>query len=217
MSVTDVSLCSRALILLGAGEISSFEDETDRAAICRVAYPGIRDALLSKYPWDFLKEKKKLTRDSVAPIGQWAYSYVIPGSSLAGAPAAVFFNTTGKLAGAAYEIVGRRLYTDQAEVWVDQVVQKPESEWPAYFQQVVVYALCAEIAFAITDQQGVADAFHAKAFGSPSENGIGGAYGDAMTLDAQGDPDAGVRADAFLEARFGSWGSAYDFQWPGVA
>lgn len=213
---TDISICSRALMLLGAGSISSFDEGTDRAQIVSVAYPGLRDALLSKYAWDFLKVKKKLTRDASNPIGQWAYSYIIPGEAIAGAPAAVFFNTQGKLAASCFEIVGRRLYTDEAEVWVDQVEQKPESEWPAYFQQAVVYALCAEIAFAITDQAGVADHWQAKAFGSPSENGLGGAYGDAMTLDAQGDQDGGVRSDAFVQARYGSWGSAYDFQWPGV-
>jgi hypothetical protein len=217
MAITDVSLCSRALVGLGAGSISSFDEESDRATICRETYPGMKAALLSKYAWRFLMTKKLLTRDAVAPIGEWTYSYIVPGEALSGAAHAVFYSAENKLAANRYELFGRRIYTDEAVVYVDFVADQPESAWPAYFQQLMVYAFRAEVAFAITDQQGVADHWHAMAYGSPSEAGLGGAFGDAMTLDAQGSANIGLRNDALVDARFGSWQSEYDFQWPGPA
>lgn len=217
MAVTDISICSTALVGLGAGSISSLDEETDRATICREVYPGLKAALLSKYSWRFLMTKKALTRDAVAPIGEWAYSYVIPPEAIAVAPHAVFWSTAGKLGAHAYELFGRRLYTDHETVWIDFVTDKPESEWPAYFQQLMIYALRAEIAFAVTDQTGVAAHWHEMAYGTPSEAGLGGAYGDAMTLDAQGDPNPGLRNDALVDARFGAWQHDHDFTWPGPA
>jgi hypothetical protein len=217
MAVTDVSLCSRALVGLGAGSISSFDEETDRATICRETYPGLKAALLSKYAWRFLMTKKALTRDAVAPIGEWAYSYIVPGEALSGAAHAVFYDASHPLAAARYELFGRRIYTDEAVVFIDFVENKPEGAWPAYFQQLMVYAIRAEIAFAVTDQQGVADHWSEKAYGTPQEAGLGGAFGDAMTLDAQGSANIGLRNDALVDARFGSWQNDYDFQWPGPA
>jgi hypothetical protein len=217
MATTDVLICSRALILLGAGTISSFTEETDRALICKTAYPGLRDSILSKYAWRFLMTKRELTRDATAPLGEWAYSYVIPGGSISGAPHAVFYNAAGKLGRSQFEIFGRRLYTDEARVFVDQVESKPEDEWPAYFQQLMVYAMAAEVAFAITDQQNTADNWSVRAYGSPADGGLGGAMGDAMTLDAQGSANVGIEADAFIEARFSGAGVDRDFTWPGDA
>lgn len=217
MATIGVTICNRSLVLLGAGSISSLDDETDRALICRVSYPALRSAILSKHTWHFLNTKRELTRETSRPINEWAYSYVIPGGALAGAPNAVFFGPSGRLGERSYEIFGRRLYTDAERVIVDQVEDKPESEWPAYFQHLMVYALCAEIAFAVTDQQSVADNWMVRAYGTPQEAGFGGAFGEAMTLDAQGSPQPGIRADAFVNARAGSWGEAWDFTWPGPA
>src|SRR5688500_11278822 len=102
MAVTDVSICSRALVGLGAGSISSFNEESDRSIICRETYPGLKAALLSKYAWRFLMTKKLLTRDALAPIGEWAYSYVVPGEAISGAAHAVFYNADDKLAANRY-------------------------------------------------------------------------------------------------------------------
>jgi hypothetical protein len=202
-------------MLLGAGDISSFDDESDRSRICASIYPGLKASILSKYPWRFLMGKAELSRDAVAPINEWSYSYVIPGAALSGGPAAVFYNVKDRMGQDRFEIFGRRLYTDEARVFIDMVGDVPESAWPAYFQQLMVYAVAADIAFAITDQQSVATAWYTRAYGSPSENGIGGAFGDAMTFDAQASANIGLQNNDLINARYGAMGAAYDFIWPG--
>src|SRR5690606_32010862 len=92
-----------------------------------------------------------------------------------------------------------------SELWASVIIDKPESEWPAYFQRAVTHALAADVALAITDQQSIADRHYQMAYGTPSEGGAGGLIGQAMTLDAQADGSKGIVADTFVAARLGAW------------
>ena len=53
MNYTDVSICSKALLKIGAQTITSFEDGTAEAEVAANLYPLVRDSLLSAYPWSF--------------------------------------------------------------------------------------------------------------------------------------------------------------------
>jgi len=200
MAETEISICSRALVQLGASPISSFT-EGDTGRICSSVYSGLRDGILSRFPWRFLMAKKSLSRDSVAPAGEWSYSYIIPGDAL-GLGHAVFRNSSDKISSKAFEVFGRRIYSDEEEIILDYKSRMAESEWPAYFSDAMVKCVCAEIAFAVTDQQNVAESWHVKAYGTPSENGMGGALGLAMTTDAQSNVLEGFDANTFTDARF---------------
>ena len=204
MAETDVSICARALVLLGARPINALTETTDNARICALVYPNLKNSIMSRYGWRFLMTKKQLTRDATAPIGEWSYSYLIPGDALS-VPHAVFWSSGTKLTNNRFEIFGRRLYSDDAEIWMDYIVARPESEWPAWFVDLITKALCAEIAFSVTDQQSVAENWNYKAYGTPSESGQGGAMGEAMIIDSQGNGNIGFYDTAFIEARFGGW------------
>lgn len=203
MSETDISICSRVLVLLGANPISSFTDGVDTAKVCAQVYPALKEQILSKYGWRFLMTKKELTKDAIDPIGEWENSFVIPGEVLS-IPKAVFSSSNGTIGENSYEIFGRRIFTNFSRVFMDFTELKPESEWPPYFVALMDAALASHIAFVVTDQQNVADKWENKAFGSPSDAGIGGLMGDAMTLDAQSSGNGGIVSDVFNEARFGA-------------
>ena len=47
---TKLSICSDALIMLGASPLSSFSEGTDAAQICDRIYDDTRDTLLQMYP-----------------------------------------------------------------------------------------------------------------------------------------------------------------------
>lgn len=204
MAETDISICARALVLLGAEPISAFTDQTDAAKICANTYAGIKRHAMGSYDWRFLMSKKSLTRDSVSPVGEWKYSYILPGEALS-LTHAVFSSATGTIASNEFEIFGRRIFTDHETVIADFVVDKAESTWPVYFVEFVVAAVCANIAFAITDQNNVAQMWNEKAFGSPSDGGMGGLMGQAMSIDSQSDGNVGLVNDEFVNARFGGW------------
>lgn len=204
---TDISICSQALILLGADPIASFTEEADAAKVCANRYPSLRERLISGHPWRCMMTKKELTRDATPPIGEWRYSYIIPGEAVDGGAHALFSSPgVDELPAKSYEVFGKRIFTNYSRVLVDFVVVKPENEWPAWFADLMMYCLMADIGFAITDQQSTADRWAQQAYGTPSEGGKGGFYGHCTTIDAQGQPNEQVQNDQFVNARAGGWG-----------
>lgn len=204
MAETDISICARSLVLLGATPINSFDDETDNARTCGLVYPNLKNSIMSRYGWRFLMKKKELTRDATAPINEWQYSYAIPGEAIS-IPHAVFYDAGGKIPTGNFEVFGRRVYADDARLWMDYVTARPESEWPAWFVDLLTTCMCAEIAFSVTDQQNVADSWALKAYGTPQDDGNGGKMGDCMTIDSQGNGNVGFQDTAFIDARFGGY------------
>lgn len=206
MAETDISICTRALLTLGAQPISSFlASEGDVAVICAGVYPGLKAGIMSRYQWRFLMKKKELTRDNQAPVGEWRYSYVIPGDAI-GLPNAIFSSPQQRVAEGRFEVYERRVFCNFEQVFMDYTADVKEDAWPPFFADLIVKCLCAEIAFAVTDQQSVAETWSMKAYGLPSEGGVGGALGDAMAIDAQSNGTTGIVNNAFTEARFGGVG-----------
>lgn len=203
MAHSDVSICSRALILLGARPISSLEEDTDAARVCNAVYGPLRDAIIAAHPWRFAMKKAALSLKATAPVNEWSYAFVIPGEAVAGGVHAVFASASDRRAISDYEIFQRDLYANVSQVWADYKIVPPEAVWPETFVRFMTYAVAADIAFAITDQQNSAEAWNAKAYGLPGENGLGGALGEALALEAQGQGNSGIFADAFVDARAG--------------
>lgn len=200
-----VKICNAAAVMLGAGVIQSLEDDTDLSRIFSNLYDRKKRALMSKFPWKFLTETFYLTRKAAPPMQGWKYAYVIPGAALAGAPHAVFFTNGQKLGSHLYAISGNSVLSDQSELWANLIVDRPESELPEYFQELLIHAIAADTALAITDQQSIADRHYQLAFGTPSEAGMGGMMGRAALIDSQSAGNVGIEADHFVNARRGAW------------
>ncbi len=204
MARTEISICSRALMNLGAAPLNSFTDPGDVPQFLKLAYPEIRANIMSNYKWECMKEVKEASRISGSVVG-YRYSFIMPPECV-GAPSAVYWTDQPYTpATAGYEVRGRRIVSNWERLWVEYSVEKPESEWPAWFVELVVGAICAEIAFMVTDQQSVKDYWDVKTYGTPSEQRVGGLMGNAMTLDAQGSGNnPGIGSNAFVDARFGA-------------
>ncbi len=68
---TALSICSDALILLGAAPLSSFTEGTDAAQACDRLYPDLRDPLLSNYQGSWSVKKEQLARLTTAPTNEY--------------------------------------------------------------------------------------------------------------------------------------------------
>lgn len=204
MAHSEISICNRALLMLGASAITSLADETDAASICNTVYGALRDATIAGHPWRFAMEKAVLTREAVTPPNEWTYQFAIPPTALNGTVNAIFESATAQTAVVDYEIFGRKILSDLPALWADYMVRAPEANWPDTFALFMVYALAADIAYAITDQTGVAERMHEKAYGSPGEGGLGGQLAVALATEAQSAGSIGVEADAFVNARAGA-------------
>jgi hypothetical protein len=184
---TSLSICSDALIMLGAQPISSFTEGSDAAQACDRLYPDLRDSLLSRYPWSWSYQKTQLARLATAPISEWDYAYQLPGDMLSGVRA--LFNTAdtfGRPLRYGWEIYGDQVYTNEETVYIDYQSSVNESKMPYYFVHLLRHAMAGELGMVITDQISKADYFRSLAFGTPGENGRGGLFREAMNIDSRG-------------------------------
>lgn len=203
MATSDIGICSLAVMELGGAPVNSFDDPGDVAKYLKLAYPTIRAGVIAAYQWECMKVQTELTRESVTPIG-WRYQFLFP-SDMIGAPVAVYWSDQPWVrATAGFEVRGRKIVSNYDRLWVEYSAIRPEPEWPAWFVDLMVAVVGSRIAFLLTDQQGTQDAWQARAYGTPSENGLGGLMGAAMSLDAQGSGNnPGISDTAFIDARFG--------------
>lgn len=204
MARTDISICSRALMNLGAAPINSFDTPGDVAKFLKISYPEIKATIIGSYAWECMKVNKELTREAGTPVG-FRYGFVAPGDMI-GAPVAVYWSDQPWVrATAGFEVRGRRVLSNYERLWMEYSAERTEAEWPSWFANLVMSAVAAEIAFMVTDQQSVKDMWEARTYGTPSENRLGGLMGECMSLDAQGSGNnPGLADSAFVDARFGA-------------
>lgn len=204
MTTTDIDICTRALIKLGAQPISSFTDGTDRATVCANIYPGIRLYCLTIHDWRFAMKKEQLTRLVAAPVNEYTYQFQLPSDMIAGGLQAVFDSSqVGAKPVRGFEQYQRVILSDDTELYADYLIDVEETVWPGFFAEFVAVALAADIAFAVTDQANTEKIWSVKAWGLPSDAGRGGMFRIARNRDAKGRPPRKIETFSLTDARQG--------------
>lgn len=142
---SSVSICSNALLRVGAGTISSLEEANDRARLCANLYPQARDAMLRAHPWNCAVTRVVLAPESTAPAFDYAYQFTIPGDMLR-------ILSVG-LEGYAedYQIEGNRILANTAAVYLRYIRRnETESSWDALLIEAVTAEMAALIAYPLT-------------------------------------------------------------------
>jgi len=197
-----LSICSDALLLLGAAPISSFNEGTDEANVCDRLYSDIKNTTLQVYPWSFSFKKVALARTTATPVNEWTYEYQLPSDRL-GPPRAVFNSSqAGARPITSWEIYGDKILTDQTTVVIDYQTTIPESAMPTWFIQLLKYQMVWHLAEPITDQVSKTDYWKNIAVGSPAENGRGGFMRTAMNIDGQGNTPQAIEDFSLIVARY---------------
>lgn len=197
-----LSVCSDALILIGADPISSFTEGTDAANTCDRIYPNIRDQALQAYPWTFSFQKTVLARLVTTPVNEYKYEYSLPGNRL-GPPRRVFNSgVSSAYPIQAYRLLGDNLLTNETAIWVDYQYSVPEHSLPVYFVQLLKYIMAWHLCTPITDQVEKAIYWERVAVGSPGENNRGGYFRTAMNIDGQGQPVSAIEDFSLIEVRY---------------
>lgn len=196
-----LSICSDALLLLGAKPISSFTEGTDEASTCDSLYPNIRDQALSIYPWSFAFKKVQLARLTSTPTNEYKYEYQLPSDRIS-APRAVYNSASvGANVITSYKIMGSKLLTNEELIYVDYLYSVTESEMPVWFVQLLKYIMAWHLSVPITDQVDKAQYWQSVAIGSPGENGRGGYMRTAMNIDGQNQPVNGIKDFSLIAVR----------------
>lgn len=146
MALSSIALCSRALLKTGCRSITSFDEGTAEAEVAGNLYPSIRDALLSVHPWSFATAQATLPTLVAEPIADYAYAYQLPADHLRALSAGA-----GRGRGLDYRIHERRLHANSSEVVLTYIFRPLESEFPPFFDQVLIARLAAEFCIPLTD------------------------------------------------------------------
>lgn len=210
MADTKETVASQALARLGEPSISDFTADTDTAEKVNLLYETTILALLSSHDWTFATERVKLVEDAAAvPENEWTRAFKMPvlKTDRVGKPITIF--NTGEVGAAArfeYGVQGQWIQTNYTEIWIEYIKRKPEDDWPGYFSLLAIEALASTLALPITENASKEALHRSIAFGSPSQNGHGGMFAQAIAADAIGEPTKGLLDDDDIMtfARFGS-------------
>jgi len=189
---TDVTICNKSLLLLGAEAITSFSDGSPAAQACNTIYKEVKFSTLGMYKWSFTIAKTQLSRDSNTPQNEWTYQYLFPNDMLIGVPEAVRTSSTpGAPLFKDWE-VGQAtsgvavLRTDATEIHIDYQRAVGEGSMPTYFVTLLAYQMAWHLAEVITDQTTKSDYWKQIALGTVAENFRGGYFRQAASIDSGG-------------------------------
>lgn len=188
MALTDIDVCSNALVRLGDVSINSFTT-SDAARACGAIYPFIKQSVLVSFPWTItMKKSPLLNRTVTGPETEYKYAYQLPTDRI-GAPRKVFNSQTipagNQPTFTRFDIYGDKILSSAEKCLVDYQIDVLETIMPFYLVELLTLALAAEVALADTDKQTLAEFFTIKAWGTPQENRRGGQFKVASRLDSQ--------------------------------
>lgn len=143
---TPIDICARALILIGADPITSFDDGTTESLVSVNMYEDVARTALVNTRWRFSTNQSVLNLLSAAPTGRYDRAYQLPTGYLMVHTATVRDNIID------YQIYGDKLYADTSasdQVVLDYTYRADEQDWPSYFTIAVEYSLAMVFATSI--------------------------------------------------------------------
>tara|TARA_R100000951_G_scaffold101499_1_gene93107 strand:+ start:312 stop:911 length:600 start_codon:yes stop_codon:yes gene_type:complete len=78
MATTNIDICARALVIIGAQPITSFSDGSTEALVASNIYEDITRAALTRCRWRFSTTQKSLSLLAAEPAGRFDYAYQMP-------------------------------------------------------------------------------------------------------------------------------------------
>jgi hypothetical protein len=139
----DINVCSKALQLIGADEITSFDDETREARLCAKWYPTLKRSTLQKHYWRFSIRQEQLSKLSSTPLYGYAFAYQIPTD---------FLRFVGKQNPSInHQIFENKLYTDADPLYISMQYEVNAQYFPAYFEYLLALETAKVLAFGLLE------------------------------------------------------------------
>lgn len=193
MAASDVSICSNALLLLGAKTISSFDENNDRARLASNLFESVRDSMLRSHPWNCAVKRVSLAPDLDVPAFDFDNQFTLPGDfmrvlSVGEAGLEVPFKIeSGKLLSDENPALLRYIWrNDNPATWDDMLVRGME------------LAMAATMAYGITQSAALRDSMRDE---------LARHMKQARAVDGQDDTPETLGDSPLLNARWGgaSW------------
>ncbi|PTS84150.1 hypothetical protein DBR00_11500 [Pseudomonas sp. HMWF032] len=188
---TGVSICSNALLMLGAQTINSLDDPLDRAKICSNLYPTVRDDLLRSHPWNCTIKRVLLAPDADAPAFGYSSKFELPSDFLR------VLEVTDNGVFIDYLLEGRSILADSSSLQLRYVYRNEvENTWDAGLVMLLTLAMAAAIAYPITQSASVQ---------ANMEQKLSMAKKVARSIDGQEEPAQTLGDERLYGARLGGF------------
>jgi len=155
-----IDICSRALILIGANPITSFDEGSTEALVAVNMYEDVARASLVNTRWRFATNQAVMNLLTDAPTGRYNQAHQLPNDTLMVHSVTVNDNLIN------YQIYGDKIFSDTTtndSLIVDYTFRAEEENWPSYFVIAVEYALANIFATSIARDASLAQLMQASA------------------------------------------------------
>jgi hypothetical protein len=189
---TKVSICSNALLLLGAKTINSLDEGTDRASLASNLYDSVRDSLLRSHPWNCAVKRVILAPDTETPAFDYTAQFTLPGDWL----------KTISVGPDGYEVDYKhesgKVLANGTSLALRYISRNDnEATWDSMLVHAMELKMAAEMAYPITGSASMADLMNGKLLQHLKA---------ARAVDGQDDPPQTLGDFRLLNARFGGLG-----------
>ena len=151
---TDVSICSNALLMVGAKTINDFTENNDRTRLVSNLWPQVRDWILRSHYWNCAVARVQLAPDVTPPAFDYSLQYTIPTDWLRTLQ-------VGELGSPIrYTQEGRKILADENPLDLVYVFRASEGTWDAALQFSATLAMASTIAYAITQSASLAQSMY---------------------------------------------------------
>jgi len=188
---TGVSICSNALLMLGAQTINDFNDQLnlDRAKLCANLYPTNRDMLLRAHPWNCCVKRAVLAPDAAAPAFGYDHAFELPADFLR----VLEVGSSGLQID--YLVEGRSIQANTTVLELRYIFRNEiESSWDSQLVDLMTLKMASVLAYPITQSTSE----HAS-----RQEDFRQALKVAKSVDGQEDPPQTLGDERLLAARFG--------------
>jgi hypothetical protein len=141
-----IDIASRALVLIGAEPITSFDSSSTEALVASNMYEDTVRAMLSTARWRFATEQSILNQLSDVPTGRFDIAHQLPSNLL------VLHGVTINDRLIEYTVYGDKVFSDSTtadSLIADFTFRAEEVNFPSYFSLALQYSLASIFATSI--------------------------------------------------------------------
>lgn len=158
---SEVDICNSALFKVGADSISSLDEDSERARICKTRYAMCRDELLGSHPWNFALARVELAQTINTPEFDYTYEYQLPSDLIRVIKTDTLdippssdkrVTTTFGFDLPDWRIEGDKLLTNEGEIKIVYIKRETDvSKFSPMFAETLALRLAADFAYKLTN------------------------------------------------------------------
>lgn len=187
--ISNTSIANSALSKIGADRISSLDEDSKKARLCKERLPFLRVEVLAAHNWKFAKKRANLAALVSTPAFGWSYEYQIPSDYVN-----MVIDPTEIDTPCDYIIEGRKILADDSSLDILYIFDEDNyGNWEMLAAETLSWRLAADISYAITGSKEVAKLMM---------EGYGQWLKDARYSDSRQQPMRGPVTDTYITSRF---------------